>query len=112
MTALATNRRPASDGRAPHSRANPAYHHAARGQGRRRWGRVGVGAAMVVVGAWVFAGLYLSAGDRREVLVVDRGVGVHEVLERRDLRVVRASVDPGVDVVAADDLDRVVGRPV
>jgi len=66
---------------------------------------------MVVVGAWVFAGLYLSAGDRREVLVVDRSVEVHEVLERRDLRVVRASVDPGVAVVAADDLDRVLGRP-
>jgi hypothetical protein len=66
---------------------------------------------MVVVGAWVFAGLYLSAGDRREVLVVERDVDAHEVLERRDLRVVRASIEPGVEVVAADDLDRVVGRP-
>lgn len=79
--------------------------------GRRRWGRLGAGAVMIVVSAWVFAGLYLSAGDRREVLVVARHVDVREVIERSDLRVVRASVDAGVEVVGADDVDRLVGRP-
>lgn len=112
MTAVTAGRHHASDGRAPGgARPKVADHGSGRGPGRRRWGRMGVGAAMVVVGAWVFAGLYLSAGDRREVLVIDRDVDVHEVIERKDLRVVRASVDPGVDVVAADELDRVVGRP-
>jgi hypothetical protein len=72
---------------------------------------MGVGVVMMAVGAWVFAGLYLSVGDRREVLVMARDVDAREVVERRDLRVVRVSVDAGVDVVAAEDLDQVVGRP-
>jgi hypothetical protein len=66
---------------------------------------------MVVVSAWVFAGLYLGAGDRREVLVLERDVDVREAIERSDLRVVRASVDSGIEVIGAEDLDRVVGRP-
>lgn len=110
MTLLSTTRSPSSPGPSSARRRTAAVDHRATGR-RRRWGRVGIGAAMVVVGAWVFAGLYLSAGDRREVLVLDRDVDVHEVLERSDVRVARASVDPGVEVVAADDLGRVVGRP-
>ena len=36
---------------------------------KRRWGRFGAGAAAAAIGAWLFAAMYLSAGDRTEVLV-------------------------------------------
>lgn len=80
--------------------------------GQRRWGRITVGVVLMVGSAWVFASLYLGAGDRREVLAVARNVEASDTLERSDLRVVRVSVDLGVDTVPASHLDDIVGRPV
>lgn len=77
---------------------------------RRRWGRIGVGAAAAVVGAWVFAALYLSAGDRREVLALSHDVARLEVVDRSDLRVVRISSDADISSVNASQLDELVGR--
>lgn len=77
---------------------------------RRRWGRIGVGTAAAVVGAWVFAALYLSAGDRREVLALSHDVARLEVVDRSDLRVVRISSDADIGSVNASQLDELVGR--
>lgn len=77
---------------------------------RRRWGRIAVGLAAAVVGAWVFAALYLSAGDRQEVLALAQTVERFDVIERSDLRVVRISTDTDVDTVGAAQLEATVGR--
>lgn len=77
---------------------------------RRRWGRIGVGVAAAVLGGWVFAALYLSAGDRAEVLVVAEDVARLETIERSDLRVVRLSDDADVASIAASRIDEFVGR--
>lgn len=77
---------------------------------RRRWGRIGAGVAAAVLGAWVFAALYLSAGDRNDVLVLSHDVGRLEVIERSDLRVVRMSNDSDVESIDAGRMDDFVGR--
>lgn len=77
---------------------------------RRRWGRIAVGVAAALIGAWLFAALYLSAGDRSDVLVVAHDVGRLEVIERSDLRVARMSSDPGVQMVSASRVGAFVGR--
>lgn len=81
-----------------------------RGPVRRRWGRVGVGAAAAVLGAWVFAALYLSAGTRSDVLVVARDVERLGVIDRSDLRVTRMSKDSDVESIDADRVDEFVSR--
>ena len=63
-----------------------------------------------MVGAWIFAALYLSAGDRSDVLVVARDVDRLEVIDRSDLRVARMSSDPNVTMLSAGRLDEFVGR--
>lgn len=81
-----------------------------RGPARRRWGRIGAGAAAAVFGAWMFAALYLSAGHRTDVLVVSRDVGRLEVIDRSDLRVIRMSNDSDVESINAGRVDEFVGR--
>jgi len=66
--------------------------------------------AAAVLGAWLFAALYLSAGDRSDVLVLSHDVGRLEVINRSDLRVVRMSNDSDVASVDARRLDEFVGR--
>lgn len=77
---------------------------------RRRWGRIGVGLAASVLGAWIFAALYLSAGDRREVVALSHDVDRLETITRSDLRVVRMSSDTDVTTVDASRIDTLVGR--
>lgn len=77
---------------------------------RRRWGRVAAGVAAAVLGAWVFAALYLSADDTREVLVVAEDVARFETIERGHLRVVSLPAEGDVSAVPADRLDGLVGR--
>ena len=81
-----------------------------RGPVRRRWGRIGAGAAAAVLGGWLFAALYLSAGDRSDVLVLSHDVGRLEVIKRSDLRIIRMSNDSDVESVGARRLDEFVGR--
>lgn len=81
-----------------------------RGPLRRRWGRIGAGAAAAVLGAWMFAALYLSAGHRTDVLVLAHNVGRLEVIDRSDLRVIRMSSDADVESVDAGRLNEFVGR--
>jgi hypothetical protein len=77
---------------------------------RRRWGRVGAGVLAAALGGWLFASLYLGADERREVLVLARGVHRLEVVDRSDLRVVRLPTDAEVESIPASRLDDVVGR--
>jgi hypothetical protein len=77
---------------------------------RRRWGRFAAGAILALLGAWVFASLYISAGERKEVLAVARDVPRFQEIERDDLRTVRVAADPGVDTVSAGEADEIVGR--
>lgn len=101
----------ASDGDGRRSReAAVAPSKPPRGPARRRWGRIGVGAAAAVLGAWVFAALYLSAGHRTDVLVVSRDVERLEVIDRSDLRITRMSNDSDVESIDAGRVDEFVGR--
>lgn len=77
---------------------------------RRRWGRIAVGVAAALLGAWVFAALYLSADDTREVLALANPVERLERIERSDLRVLRLPTNTDVQTVPASQLDGVVGR--
>lgn len=77
---------------------------------RRRWARVAAGAALALLGGYVFASLYVSAGERVEVLAVARDVDRFAEVRPDDLRTVRVAADPGVDTVEAGDLDEIDGR--
>jgi len=77
---------------------------------RRRWARVAAGAALALLGGYVFASLYVSAGERVEVLAVARDVDRFADIQPDDLRTVRVAADPGVDTVEAGDLDELEGR--
>jgi len=77
---------------------------------RRRWGRFAAGAVLALLGAWIFASLYISAGERVEVLSVARDVGQYETIEDDDLKVVRVAAGPEVETVDADERDDIVGR--
>ena len=99
---------PSVNGREAREAAAPAAPSA--GVLRRRWGRIGLGVGAMVLGAWIFTALYLSAGDRTEVLAVADRVPRLEVIQRSDLRVVRLPGDSEVDSVAADRLDEILGR--
>ena len=80
------------------------------GSVRRRWGRVTIGVGAAIVGAWIFAALYLSAGNRAEVVVMARDVARFDTIERSDLRVVRMSRDGDVETIPSSQLDSLVGR--
>lgn len=77
---------------------------------RRRWGRIAGGAFAALLGGWLFTSLYMSAGDRVDVLALSNDVGRHEAIERSDLRVVAISADTDVSSVPASRLDDLVGR--
>lgn len=108
MTSTLRSSPASGDGRDARRAAAPA--RSPRGVVRRRWGRIGAGAAAAVLGAWLFAALYLSAGNRTEVLVMAHDVDRLERLERSDLRVVRLSEDSDVASVDAGRIEEFMGR--
>jgi len=77
---------------------------------RRRWGRFAIGAFLALLGGWVSASLYISAGSRVEVVAVSDDVEAYQAIERDDLRIVRVAADPGVDTIDASDIDQIVDR--
>lgn len=77
---------------------------------RRRWARMGAGLAAALLGSWIFAAMYLSAGDQTDVLVMASDVSRYETIERSDLRVARVSESSDVETVAANRVDEFVGR--
>lgn len=80
--------------------------------GRRRIGVPWVlGGLLVTVGcALAFGVLAQGLADRRPILVLARPVERGTVLGDADLAVAQISADPGVQVVAADDRARLLGR--
>jgi SAF domain len=77
---------------------------------RRRWGRIAAGAVLVLLGGLVTASLFVSAGNRVEVLALANDVAKNETIEPGDLTRVRVGSDGGVDTVPADRFDETVGR--
>lgn len=77
---------------------------------RRRWTRIGAGLAAAVLGAWIFAAMYMSAGDQVDILVMANNVDRFQEIDRSDLRVARVSEDSDIATVPADRLDEFVGR--
>ena len=101
----------------PPARPGPRARHAALGattpQGvpvRRRWSRFAAGAVLALLGGWVSASLYLSAGSRVGVLVAADDIAAYQTLTRDDLRTVRVAADEGVETISAGDADALVGR--
>lgn len=77
---------------------------------RRRWSLALIGTLVTVGSALAFAVLWMNAGDREPVLAVARRVPAGQVIEARDLSVVRVSTDPGLQPISGSSLDEVVGR--
>jgi hypothetical protein len=68
------------------------------------------GLVAIVMGGWVSAALYLSAGDRVEVVAMASTVRRHDRIDRSDLRVVRVGVTGDrASVVLSSELDGLVG---
>jgi len=77
---------------------------------RRRWGRFAAGATLALLGAWIFAALYVSAGKRVEVLALAQDVDKYQEITRDDLRTVRVAADPTVEKISAGKANDLVGR--
>jgi hypothetical protein len=77
---------------------------------RRRWGRFAAGAVLALLGAWIFASLYVSAGERVEVLAMAHDVDQYETIESSDLKTVRVAAGPEVETIRAKHRDEIVGR--
>lgn len=71
---------------------------------------VALSLALVVLGALISVWAYSSLGNAQEVVAVRADVARGEVITAEALQVVRVGVDPALAVVAADDLDSVVGQ--
>lgn len=77
---------------------------------RRHWGRLAAGVFAGLLGSWVFASLYVSAGHRTEVVVVANPVARFDIIKASDLRVVRISADAEAASIPATRLNDFVGR--
>ena len=77
---------------------------------RRRRGRLSAGVIGSVVGSWLFASLYVSAGHRANVLVLAHPVARLSTIQRSDLRVVGVAADMEAESVKASRVNEFVGR--
>jgi len=77
---------------------------------RRNRGRIAAAVVLMVVCGWLAAVVFLSVGDRREVVALGRSVPRYQELTEDDLRVVRVAADEGVSTLPAGRIDDLVGR--
>ncbi len=77
---------------------------------RRRWPAATLAVLVAAGAAAAFVLLWLSAGERRAVLVVARPVPAGQQIVADDLTQARVAADPQVQVIAAGDADTVVGQ--
>jgi hypothetical protein len=77
---------------------------------RRSPARILVGLLLAAVLALTFVGLSLRADAKQPVLAVTTAVAAGQRLTSADLVVVRVAVEPAVAVVAASQLDQVLGH--
>jgi hypothetical protein len=77
---------------------------------RRQWGRFAIGLSVSLLGGWLFAALYLSAGGRQPVAVMARDVQQYDVIEEDDLATERVSAGDRVRTIPGDQVDDLVGQ--
>ena len=77
---------------------------------RRRLGRTAVGVAGALIGCWVFASLYMSAGHHSEALLLTRSIHRYDVIQRTDLKSVQIASNTEAAHIPATQLDQIVGR--
>ena len=77
---------------------------------RRRAGRAAAGIAAGLLGCWVFASIYMSAGHRMTVLVLDRTVPRFETIKRDDLKTIKMGSDTDASHIDAAKMNDIVGR--
>lgn len=77
---------------------------------RRRPALLGLGVAMVAVGALLAVWLAASTGSKVPVLAVARTVSVGEVITDADLTVARVAADPALRPIPAEQRAGIVGR--
>jgi SAF domain len=77
---------------------------------RRRPKLILAGVPLVALSAWGAAALYNSAGERRDVVQLARGVDRYDTIDRSDLTLSRVAADGQVDLIGGARLDEIVGR--
>lgn len=77
---------------------------------RRRPALLGLGVAMVAVGALLAVWLAAGTGSRAPVLTIARPVALGEVITDADLRVAQVAPDPALHPIPATSRAQVVGR--
>lgn len=77
---------------------------------RRNRGRIAAAVVLMVVCGWLSAVVFLSVGDRKEIVALARPVSRYHQLTESDLRVVRVAADAAVPTIGADQIDDLVGR--
>lgn len=77
---------------------------------RRQWGRFAIGLSVSLLGGWLFAALYLSAGGRKPVVVVARDVQRYQQIQEGDLATERVAAGDRAVTISGDQLDEVIGQ--
>jgi SAF domain-containing protein len=77
---------------------------------RRQWGRLAVGLSVALLGGWLFAALYLTAGKRVAVVVLARDVQAFQTLTTDDLTTERVAAGDRVSTIPGDNLDELAGH--
>ncbi|MGH9244759.1 MAG: SAF domain-containing protein [Acidimicrobiales bacterium] len=107
---MATTTAPPTRPRRPERPARPAPAVLPPSGRQRRWSLALLAMLLTLGSGLLFAVLYLNAGDRVPVLTLARDVGQGETIARDDLSEIRVSADPTLDLIAAGDLEEVVGQ--
>jgi SAF domain-containing protein len=77
---------------------------------RRQWGRLAIGLSVALLGGWLFAALYLSAGSRESVVVLARDVQAFQQLTEDDLTTERVAAGDRVDTIPGDQIDELLNH--
>lgn len=77
---------------------------------RRSYPVLAAGLLAALLGALLFTTMASGFDDRRSVLAVTRPVAAGDVLSADDLRTIKVTAGGGAGLVAAEDMDRIVGR--
>ena len=76
---------------------------------RRRTGLIAAAVLLALLGAMAATTIGARLSDRRDVLVLLRDVPFGAVITADDVALTPVAVEPGIDVIAAEALDEVVG---
>lgn len=76
----------------------------------RRPGMIGLGVALVAVGALAAGAMVLQAGTKTEVLAVARPLHYGQQISADDLTIAHIAADPALSPIAASDESSLIGR--